>query len=82
MVCSWQKDQHTNAHCSTWSQKTAGRVHDSVRDGVTAHFEEHAVALLHDVGLVHSRHPAAVVKVCKLKCILGRRQRACLGDDL
>jgi hypothetical protein len=47
-----------------------------------SHLEEHAVSLLHDVGLVHCCHAPPVVQERKLKRILRGAQRALLGDDL
>mmetsp|Transcript_14482 Transcript_14482/g.31459 ORF Transcript_14482/g.31459 Transcript_14482/m.31459 type:complete len:296 (+) Transcript_14482:636-1523(+) len=44
--------------------------------------EEHAVTLLHDVGLVHRGNLLAVVEQCKLKCILGSTQGLVVCDDL
>jgi hypothetical protein len=53
-----------------------------VRPAPPPHLEEHPVALLHDVGLVHRRHALPVVEEGELKGVLGDAQGLLLGDDL
>ena len=52
------------------------------RRHLLARLEEQAVALLHDVGLVHGRHAAPVVEEGKLEGVLGDAQALVVRDDL